>query len=42
MNEVKKGYRVIVESFFDYRGHPWQHAVDYYASTHYPTPGPGR
>jgi len=32
MNEVKKGYRVIVEPFFDYRGHPWQHAVDYYAS----------
>jgi hypothetical protein len=30
MNEVKKGYRV--EPFFDYRGHPWQHAVDYYAS----------
>jgi 4-amino-4-deoxy-L-arabinose transferase-like glycosyltransferase len=33
MNEVKKGYRVITEPFFDYRGHPWQHAVDYYAST---------
>lgn len=32
MNEVKKGYRVITEPFFDYRGHPWQHAVDYYAS----------
>jgi 4-amino-4-deoxy-L-arabinose transferase-like glycosyltransferase len=33
MNEVKKGYRVITEPFFDYRGHPWQHTVDYYAST---------
>lgn len=33
MNEVKKGYRIITEPFFDYRGHPWQHAVDYYAST---------
>lgn len=32
MNEVKKGYRVITEPFFDYRGQPWQHAVDYYAS----------
>lgn len=32
MNEVKKGYRVITEPFFNYRGQPWQHAVDYYAS----------
>jgi len=32
MNEVKKGYRVITDPFFDYRGHPWQHTVDYYAS----------
>lgn len=32
MNEVKKGYRVITEPFFDYRGHPWQHTGDYYAS----------
>jgi len=32
MNEVKKGYRIITEPFFDYRGHPWQHTVDYYAS----------
>jgi len=32
MNEVKKGYRVITEPVFDYRGHPWQHAVDYWAS----------
>ena len=33
MNEVKKGYRVVTEPLFDYRGHPWQHTVDYYAST---------
>jgi 4-amino-4-deoxy-L-arabinose transferase-like glycosyltransferase len=32
MNEVKKGYRVIAQPRFDYRGHPWRHAVDYYAS----------
>ncbi|MFZ5916014.1 MAG: DUF2142 domain-containing protein [Chloroflexota bacterium] len=32
MNEVKKGFRIITEPFFDYRGHPWQHAADYYAS----------
>lgn len=31
-NEVKKGYRIITEQRLDYVGHPWQHAVGYYAS----------
>jgi len=32
MDEIKKGYRVITEPFFDYQGRVGKHAADYYAS----------
>ncbi|MBN1641397.1 MAG: DUF2142 domain-containing protein [Anaerolineae bacterium] len=32
MDEIKRGYRVIGEPFYDYRGRAGRHAIDYYAS----------
>jgi 4-amino-4-deoxy-L-arabinose transferase-like glycosyltransferase len=32
MDEIKKGYRIVDRPSFDYRGHFWAHATDYYAS----------
>jgi len=32
MDEIKKGYRILDNPQFDYRGRFWKHAADYYAS----------